>query len=804
MLDACLRMTAKGGCCFCCFTLTTLIASTVTPSAVGPSNIVLILADDQGWGDVGFNSKHYDHSSYHSNWTLNPPRMPNLDAMAHSENSIVFHRFYAGSAVCSPTRSALLTGRTPNRECISSAEGCGSKPAYSCLDRLPLPPTTFTIAEAAKQAGFATAHFGKWHLGDFFYKGDGEGDKLNPGELHRQPLSTDDSGYAYGKWPVSNPGMHGFDEWHSTEASASSSTTNCDCDPEWGHEAPGCVAGGGKWGPSMNTGCTNYWSPMADASPSCRNISEPKGVLAQRCVTNLTQKITGDDSEYIVDRFEAFVQRSVGSGTPFMALLWLHTVHEPHPSLPSFYHNYTDAFDDPAGDYLGTLTQMDAQIGRIRFILGAYGVRDETMVWFTADNGPHPAGRDRNAFPALSASNGLRQCKASLYEGGIRVPGILEWPAMIKQRSTTWHPSYVSDFMPTILEAMGVPHKHPDWAADGMSLMPLIKTLSATPAANDTTLRPEVSPLVFVLGQQVAIINNQWKLLKSPVAGQCAKEHGSFTSDGPFLFNLDDDPTEACQRDSTRTRQTPPHRLHCRPPPHQSMNSPPTRSMQHQLPTEACMIGGAVAHYCSQSEDLAQLSVHATRVRDMRDQMTALEASIRSSQQLESECQPKIPSPPPSPSPSPQLMFSHATGACLVLGPPEATADDGAERKILKPSYQLTLGACSGLRAQWHLVGGSPRSIAGDCMKLDEQQASPCAHGADAKVGSFCSPTANLVWVSNKLELAGDSANRKFITGHLTQAISCSPAACLGVEAGAPIMGPCNSEVGSEWTALLT
>jgi hypothetical protein len=146
--------------------------------------------------------------------------------MAYSNNSLLFHRFYAGSAVCSPTRAAILTGRTPNRECITGAEvhshikstahqfqplcqGCGQAPAYSCNDPLPLPPTTFTMAEAAKEVGYNTIHIGahplfvpkliiraliegKWHLGNFWKKG-----------LDKRP------GFAAQKWPSSHPGMHG-------------------------------------------------------------------------------------------------------------------------------------------------------------------------------------------------------------------------------------------------------------------------------------------------------------------------------------------------------------------------------------------------------------------------------------------------------------------------------------------------------------------------------------------------------------------------------------------------------------------
>ena len=63
------------------------------------------------------------------------------------------------------------------------------------------------------------------------------------------------------------------------------------------------------------------------------------------------------------------------------------------------------------------------------------GVADNTMVWYTADNGPHSGGRDQNKYTALGATNGLRQCKASMYEGGIRVPGILEWFVKTAHRS---------------------------------------------------------------------------------------------------------------------------------------------------------------------------------------------------------------------------------------------------------------------------------------------------------------------------------------------------------------------------------
>ena len=69
---------------------------------------------------------------------------------------------------------------------------------------------------------------------------------------------------------------------------------------------------------------------------------------------------------------------------PFFAVLWLHTIHLPRGALPEWFHNYTDRFGDPAGDYLGSISQMDVQVGRLRALLRDKGVADDTMLWYTA------------------------------------------------------------------------------------------------------------------------------------------------------------------------------------------------------------------------------------------------------------------------------------------------------------------------------------------------------------------------------------------------------------------------------------
>lgn len=309
---------------------------------------------------------------------------------------------------------------------------------------------------------------------------------------------------------------------------------NCGCKKEWVNSGEGCVIGGGKF-QHKSLECTNYWAPtdVEDPQSACHSAA----TSTRDCVGNLTSKIPGDDTEFMLDTFEPFLAANVAAGKPFMAQLWLHTNHVPHPSMPNWYHAYTDTYGKPAGDYLGTLSQMDSQIGRLRQMLRTYGIANDTLLIFTADNGPHP-GSDLE--DVRSATNGLRQCKASLFEGGIRVPGIIEWPSVIRGHRETWQPTAVMDFLPTLLDITGVKHPHPEWAADGESILPLIRGEPFN----------RTKPLGFALGDQRAWIDptGRYKVVYKPEAGQCKMESSGYlphNKSGPFLFDLHVDPTES-------------------------------------------------------------------------------------------------------------------------------------------------------------------------------------------------------------------------------------------------------------------
>ena len=492
-----------------------------------PPNILFVLGDDQGFGDVGWTAPQaVQPGAGGARWTPNPPRTPNLDALASAPGTLVLDRMYSGSPVCSPTRASLLSGRTPDRECVFNAEGCGQQPAWACVNPQPFPAgyatnasRIFTVANAAAAAGYATLHAGKAHLGDFF------------------PKDNPAPSYAYRKWPVAHPGMFGFEEWFSTEASASSTMCNCGCEAAWPLEPPGCVIGGGAYVLNQSFACTNYWAP-ADASAGC--LAPTRATRA--CVANATKKIPGDDSLFILERFEAFLNDSRSSGRPFFATLQLHTNHVPHPALPHYFHLYNGTDGRPAGDYLGTLTQMDAAIGALVALLRAAGVFEDTLLWFAADNGPHPghAGDGAGGIAVKNtASNGLRQCKASVFEGGIRVPGLISWPAAIAANRRTAVPVYTPDFLPTVLDLLGVPHPQPGFATDGESILPLLRGAAFARSRF----------LAWRLGTQVALLDaaGRYKYVRAPDAGQCDRDAAAYPYNDatPLVFDLAGDPTES-------------------------------------------------------------------------------------------------------------------------------------------------------------------------------------------------------------------------------------------------------------------
>ncbi|MEM1296029.1 MAG: sulfatase-like hydrolase/transferase [Verrucomicrobiota bacterium] len=328
-----------------------LVLSLLLTSAAAKPNIILVMADDQGWGDMGYNG-HPDLIT------------PNFDMAAAS--GMRFDRFYAAAPVCSPTRASVLTGRHPNRMGVFKWGNT-------------LRPQEITIAEALKAGGYATGHFGKWHLGS-----------VRKGS------------------PVS-PGGSGFDEWLS---------------------AP------------------NFY----DNDP----ILSDKG----RAV-----KLKGESSEIAANASIEWMKGQVAAKKPFLSVVWFGSPHGPHIAAAedrSLYPGHRDA------DFLGEITGMDRAFGMIRDSLDELGIRENTILWYCSDNG---------ALPRMGATGGFRGNKGKVYEGGLLVPSILEWPAKIADPVVISRRCNTSDIFPTLLEVAGLPIQERP-VLDGMSLAGLLNGTS--------------------------------------------------------------------------------------------------------------------------------------------------------------------------------------------------------------------------------------------------------------------------------------------------------------------------------------
>lgn len=424
-----MRESTKPGCTVMTLLGVALLTSAACPGARGAEarpNVILAMADDMGWGDPAYNG--------------NPAiRTPNLDAMARA--GVRFDRFYAPT-VCSPTRGSCMTGRHPYRYGITTAN----------VGRLPVDETT--VAEALKARGYATGHFGKWHLGTLTKTG-----------------KDSNRGGKTGAAEYAPPWEHGFETTFSTEAKVPT------WDPMWKPRRPG---------PEGST-----WAAISD-----RSQAEPYGTAYWSNGRRVTEGLDGDDSKLIMDRALRFIGEATARDRPFLAVIWFHAPHLPVVAGPQYAALYPGA-SLYERNYYGCITALDEQMGRLRAELRRLGVTDNTMLWFCSDNGP-----EGKAGKAPGSSGPFRGRKRDLWEGGIRVPGLLEWPAVVTQPKVVSVPCVTSDLLPTVLDYLAVPSNGPE-PVDGLSLRPII--------AGELTERPH--PIGFEFGNMAAWLDNRYKLV---------------------------------------------------------------------------------------------------------------------------------------------------------------------------------------------------------------------------------------------------------------------------------------------------
>ena len=325
-----------------------------------------------------------------------------------------------------------------------------------------MPKEEITLAEALKTQGYTTGHFGKWHLGTLT-KTEKDSNRGGPrGAKHYSP-----------------PWENGFDICFSTEAKV----------PTWDPM---------KKPESNEPYGTYYWTE--DGTKAIGNLK-------------------GDDSRVIMDRAVLFIRKAAKNEKPFLAVVWFHTPHLPVIAGTEYRKMYSQYSNDEQ-HYYGCVTAMDEQMGRLRNQLRELGIADNTMLWFCSDNGPE--GKDGKRGRTRGSAGSLRGRKRSLFEGGVRVPALLEWPARVKGSKITDIPCCTSDYFPTVLDVLNIKIKGQPKPIDGVSLLPLIQG----------KMKKRPVPIGFESGSQVSLTDNRYKIY--------SKNKGKTY----MLFDLIEDPAE--------------------------------------------------------------------------------------------------------------------------------------------------------------------------------------------------------------------------------------------------------------------
>ena len=358
-------------------------------------NILVIVSDDHGYGDVGA-------------YGCKDIPTPNLDSLA--KNGVRFTNGYVSCSFCAPTRAALMTGRYQQRFGHEFNPG----PTHVPDKNVGLPLAEAIFPQRLKPAGYVTGIVGKWHLGY---------------EKAQHPLNR------------------GFDEFFGFISGSHSYVT----------------------------------SPAASANPIMRGW-QPL-----------------DEKAYLTDAFgreaAAFVDRHAGK--PWFLYLAFNAVHGPMEAAT----RYAERFPQLSGGrktYATMLTAMDDAIGAVLARLREHQLEENTLIVFFADNGG-PEGVN-------SSDNGpLRGVKGNAFEGGIRVPFMMQWKGRLPAGKVFDLPAIQLDVLPTALAAAGVAVR-PEWQFEGVDLLPYLR--------GEKTDAPHEA-LFWRFGEQFAVRMGDWKLVKA-------------------------------------------------------------------------------------------------------------------------------------------------------------------------------------------------------------------------------------------------------------------------------------------------
>ena len=448
-------------------------------------NIVIILADDLGYGDVQ---------------CYNPDRgriaTPNIDRIA--AQGMRFTDGHSSSAVCSPSRYSLLTGRYHWRTSLQSG-------VVDLFGSPLISPDRLTIAGFAKQHGYRTAAIGNWHLGwDWPITAAGRNSFMKTparGQNHEAPVASEQQRSEWQKvfsQPIpGGPTSRGFDTYFGTDV------------PNW---PPYCFIENDR-----TVGIPDGFLPTGKLKAALASRQGPalKDWKLERILPTLGE------------RAAAFLTDAAKQPEPFLLYLPLTSPHTPIAVNKQWQGK---SGMNPYADFV---METDAVVGQVLNALDRSGAGENTLVIFTSDNGCAPgAGTAPLERMGHYPSGPLRGYKSDAWEGGHRVPFIVRWPGRVTPGSTCGQLVQQCDLMATIAEILGT--RLPDNAGeDSFSLLPLLK-------GDDKPVRTHA--VNCSLHGVPALRLGSWKLILAPGSGGYTKSPGSQPIQ---LYNLADDISES-------------------------------------------------------------------------------------------------------------------------------------------------------------------------------------------------------------------------------------------------------------------
>ena len=376
---------------------------------------------------------------------------PNIDSIAR--NGVRFTNGYVSAPVCCPSRAGLMTGRYQTR----FGHEFNLIGSQNRLPDLGLPLKEKTLAERLKGAGYATALVGKWHLG-------------GTEKFHPQQRGFDEFyGFLHeGHYFTEGPPWPGVLTWLRTNAVQARFE---------GRRQTGDVI----WSTHMG----NNEPPYDEDNPLMRG----------------TERI--HESEYLTEAFTREAVKFIDSNRtkPFFLYLAYNAVHSPMQAPPKYLNRFQNIEDVHRRIFAGMLSSLDDSVGSILEKLRGLGLEENTLIFFLSDNG----GPTKEL---TSGNQPLRGGKGQVWEGGIRIPFLLQWPRRVRAGGTFEKPVISLDITATALAACGEPE--PPQQLDGVDLIPYLR--------GERNLEPH-SQLFWRYGGSFALRMGSWKLIRQPEKG---------------------------------------------------------------------------------------------------------------------------------------------------------------------------------------------------------------------------------------------------------------------------------------------